>query len=180
MFIFEKDNALSSENCERLITLFEELKGFQHPGETIGGLNTNIKDCTEILFSPEHSELDFLLEALQSGLDEYQKRYPFLKKLSTFGQIENISFKRYYPGKAYHGLHCERSGLKTCARMLVWMFYLNDVHDGGETFFPHQEKKVKAEQGKLVIWPSDWTHIHRGITSPTQTKYILTGWFSHI
>ena len=180
MFIFEKDNALSSENCERLITLFEELKGFQYSGETIGGLNKNIKDCTEILFSPEHSELDFLLEALQSGLDEYQKRYPFLKKLSTFGQIENISFKRYYPGQAYHELHCERSTIKTCARMLVWMFYLNDVDDGGETLFSHQEKIIKPEQGKLVIWPSEWTHAHKGLTSPSETKYIVSSWLSFV
>ena len=26
----------------------------------------------------------------------------------------------------------------------------------------------------------DWTHLHRGITSPTETKYIITGWFSWV
>ena len=30
-----------------------------------------------------------------------------------------------------------------------------------------------------MIWPSDWTFLHRGIPSLTQTKYILTGWFVH-
>ena len=64
--------------------------------------------------------------------------------------------------------------------MLVWMFYLNDVYDGGETFFPHQAKKVKARQGKLVIWPSDWTHAHYGLVSNTETKYIISSWFNFI
>ena len=38
----------------------------------------------------------------------------------------------------------------------------------------------KPEAGKLVMWPCDWTHLHRGITSPTETKYIITGWFSWV
>jgi len=60
------------------------------------------------------------------------------------------------------------------------MVYLNYLTDGGQTDFYYQNHKETADHGKMVIWPSDWTHIHRGITSPTQTKYILTGWFSHI
>ena len=178
--IFEKHNALSQHDCESLISLFENLKEYHRQGETIGGLNLDVKDCTEILFSPQTSELNLLFESLQLGVNEYQERYPFIKTLNRFEQVENISFKRYNAGQAYHGLHCERSGLKTCARMLVWMFYLNDVHDGGETFFPHQEKKVKAEQGKLVIWPSDWTHAHQGLVSKTETKYIISSWFSFV
>jgi hypothetical protein len=178
--IFEKHDALSHEQCESLISLFERHKNFQSQGKTIGGLNLEVKDCTEVLFSPEYHELNDMFAALQVGLDEYEERYPFLKTLNRYGQVENITFKRYNPGQAYHGTHCERSGLKTCARMLVWMFYLNDVHDGGETFFPHQAKRVKARQGKLVIWPSDWTHAHYGLVSNTETKYIISSWFSFV
>ena len=58
------------------------------------------------------------------------------------------------------------------------MTYLNDVEDKGETEFVLQNLKVKAEKGKTLIWPADWTHTHRGIISPTQEKYIVTGWFN--
>ena len=178
--IFEKDDALSQEECEYYISLFESYKDFHSQGETIGGLNLEIKDCTEILFLPTNQELKQMFDALQKGLNEYEEQYSFLKNLDKYGQIENITFKRYNPGQAYHGLHCERSGLKTSTRMLVWMFYLNDVNDGGETFFPHQEKKVKARQGKLVIWPTDWTHAHQGIVSNTEKKYITSSWLNFI
>ena len=58
------------------------------------------------------------------------------------------------------------------------MTYLNDVNDGGETEFIHQGMQIHPEKGKTLIWPADWTHTHRGIPSPTETKYIVTGWFN--
>ena len=60
------------------------------------------------------------------------------------------------------------------------MTYLNDVEDGGETEFKLQNLKIKAEKGKTVIWPVDWTYTHRGIISPKQEKYIVTGWYDFI
>jgi len=29
------------------------------------------------------------------------------------------------------------------------------------------------------MWPSDFTHTHRGIISKTKEKYILTGWLGY-
>ena len=63
-------------------------------------------------------------------------------------------------------------------RHLVFMTYLNTVKSGGETEFYHQKVKVKPKKGKTLIWPSEWTHIHRGRTSFKEDKYIITGWFS--
>ena len=56
---------------------------------------------------------------------------------------------------------------------------MNDVTDGGETEFFFQNIKVKPEKGKTLIWPTDFTHMHRGITSHSQDKYIATGWFNY-
>ena len=55
-----------------------------------------------------------------------------------------------------------------------------DVDDGGETEFHWQQLKVKPVKGKTVIWPTDFTHLHRGIVSPTEDKYIATGWFNFL
>ena len=57
------------------------------------------------------------------------------------------------------------------------MLYLNTVKDKGGTEFPYQQKIFSAIKGDLLIWPSDFTHPHRGIVSPTEEKYIATGWF---
>ena len=56
------------------------------------------------------------------------------------------------------------------------MLYCNTLKKGG-THFPFQEKTLTAKKGKLIIWPSDFTHPHVGVISKTQEKYIVTGWF---
>jgi len=62
-------------------------------------------------------------------------------------------------------------------RCAVWMLYLNDDYDGGETEFLYQHKRIKPETGKMLIWPSGYTHAHRGGLVTYGTKYIVTGWF---
>ena len=55
------------------------------------------------------------------------------------------------------------------------MFYLNNVENGGTEFY-YQNLCTEAKEGSLVIWPADWTHMHRGQTEQNNVKYILTGW----
>ena len=64
--------------------------------------------------------------------------------------------------------------------MLAWMIYLNDVTDGGYTEFPCQDKKIQPRAGDALVWPAFFTHAHKGITSKTQTKYIVTGWCEYL
>jgi hypothetical protein len=56
------------------------------------------------------------------------------------------------------------------------MVYLNDVEEGGETEFLYQGLKIKPEKGTLVVWPSSYTHVHRGNPPYSNDKYIITGW----
>ena len=61
-------------------------------------------------------------------------------------------------------------------RTLLWMVYLNDVEEGGETEFYFQNLKSKPKQGTLVIAPADFTHTHRGKKPISGDKYIFTSW----
>ena len=60
------------------------------------------------------------------------------------------------------------------------MTFLNTVNDGGGTEFKHHDIIYKPEEGKTLIWPTDWTHTHRGMISNTEHKYIMTGWFAYV
>ena len=66
------------------------------------------------------------------------------------------------------------------SRILVFMTYLNDVTDEGETEWVYQDVKIQPKKGLSVMWPSEFTHTHRGIPSKTQEKYISTGWINLI
>lgn len=195
-FILEYEKCLSEENCERIIELFEKYQEYQVPGMTSLGINDNWKKDTEICLNPDffnHPEwgeiMGIILSSLSSGLQRYKEKYTIINSDQTKSGIDGIqswridwvfNIQRYKPGEAYFVRHCEAAGKDSANRVLAWMFYLNTVTDGGGTEFQFQDYKCKAEQGKLVIWPAAWTHYHRGEVSPTQTKYIITGWGSFI
>lgn len=61
-------------------------------------------------------------------------------------------------------------------RVLLFMFYLNDVGDGGETEFYYQKLKIKPKTGRMVIAPAGFTHTHRGNIPISNDKYIATSW----
>lgn len=65
---------------------------------------------------------------------------------------------------------------ETLHRVLLFMFYLNDVEQGGETEFWYQERKLKPTLGTMVIAPAGFTHTHRGNVPQSDDKYILTSW----
>ena len=116
---------------------------------------------------------DALLPHLTKAIKEYEKQYETVSLLAPYSVVENPRIQYYKKGWGFKAWHCER-GWNT-NRMLVWMVFLNDVEDGG-TEFMYQKIKIPARKGLLLMWPSDFTHTHRGIISQTKEKYILTGW----
>ena len=115
---------------------------------------------------------------LQRCLQQYVEQHPMLKQVGKFRVTESPAIQHYRPGGGFKMPHFERSGYATATRMLVWMTYLNDVTDGGGTHFVYQKHTFEAKKGRTLIWPSDFTHTHAGVVSPTQHKYIITGWMN--
>ena len=140
------------------------------------------KDSVDCVLNTNDALFAEYAKNLQIVINEYIKQYPMCNYYNPWGITDVVNIQHYKPTAGYHVWHTERA---TCiepssSRHLVFMTYLNDVTDGGETEFYHQGIKVKPEKGKTLIWPSDWTHTHRGISSPTQEKYIITGWFNFL
>lgn len=105
-------------------------------------------------------------------IGNYQALVPF-PLLST-----DIKVQKTPPGGGYHLWHYENSLITHSNRDLVWMIYLNDMPEGeAETEFLYQKRRIKPTAGTVVIWPSGFTHTHKGNTVLTQDKYILTGWY---
>ena len=117
---------------------------------------------------------------LMQVIAEYKQLYQYCDlNMNLWGFAEQPHIQCYKPPNGgYHEWHTERTGHPiNLARHLVYMTYLNDVTDDGETEWYYQKTKIRPEKGLTVIWPTDWTFTHRGISSPTQDKYIITGWF---
>jgi prolyl 4-hydroxylase len=123
----------------------------------------------------------YIIELTQIS-KKYIECFPYCSWSIPWGLVEKINIQYYSPGGGFKVWHCERSNgsYPASIRHLVFMTYLNDVEDEGETEFFHQQLKIKSRKGLTVIWPADWTYTHRGIPSPTEEKYIITGWLSFL
>lgn len=104
--------------------------------------------------------------------------FGFMRTLYRLGPIQA---QKYQAGKGnYNYWHCEvypqLPDNEPLHRTLLFMFYLNDVAEGGQTEFYYQQKTIQPAQGRMVIAPAYFTHTHRGCTPISADKYILTSW----
>ena len=91
---------------------------------------------------------------------------------------EDPGLIQWYPkGGGFKKWHFERCNYQSRKRQIVYMLYLNDVENGGTEWYL-QNVKLEAVKGTLVLWPSDFTHVHRGVVADEE-KYIATGWLEH-
>lgn len=92
-----------------------------------------------------------------------------------------IQAQKYPQGKGnYNYWHCEvypeKNSVEALHRSLLFMFYLNDVEQGGTTDFYYQNRSIQPKAGRMVIAPGYFTHTHRGTVPESNDKYILTSW----
>lgn len=145
-------------------------------------LDLTIKDSFDLslLISPELTKK--YVDELQQIINLYIEKYTYCNMQAPFGLSEKIVIQHYLPKGGYFDWHCERGSKEPVisARHLVFITYLNDVEDDGETEFFYQNLKIKPKKGLTVIFPADWTFTHRGIPSKSQEKYIVTGWLNYL
>jgi prolyl 4-hydroxylase len=106
---------------------------------------------------------------------------------------ETMQGQRYAPGqqfKAHHDYFHEHESywpaMKARGGQRTWtaMIYLNDVAEGGATWFPQAGIRIAPRRGMLLTWnnmnpdgtPNALT-LHEGMAVVDGVKYIVTKWF---
>jgi hypothetical protein len=174
---YMKDNTI----CDSLINFFEE-SSEKKPG-VFGSQVANHKVKKSIDLGIYKDNVDIrvksYMDALSFLIQDYISKYTFLDYQNKWCLFPKFNIQKYDPSGGYFNWHFERDAFDNCFRNVVFMTYLNDVTEGGETEWLYQNMKIKPEKGLTVFWPTDFTHTHRGIVSNTQTKYIATGWYHY-
>jgi len=185
-FIYHREEFVRPEHCKDFIDFFEKHPEYQCEG-TLGSSNKvdeRYKKCTEMYFKEEEGVwvFELLKNILEPCCNEYKKIYPFLNEVNGWKICSSCKIQKYNPGEGYFKLHCENEGSSgyRSRRLIAWMVYLNDVKEGGYTFFPSQDRKFSPKAGDILMWPAYWTHPHQGVVSETCNKYIITGWYTFI
>ena len=106
---------------------------------------------------------------------------------------ENMQGQKYLPNQYYKEHHdfftpftkeyktyCEWMGQRTWTTMI----YLNDVKEGGETYFKHLNLKIKPKQGLLLAWNNlyfngipNFKTLHEAMPPLSNDKYVVTKWW---
>ena len=170
--------------CDDLISYFELNLAKQKSGVLSGGLNLDKKDSIDISINPK----DIILpgnEAFKAYFDQllecyknYVEEWTFLDKISERLEIGSFNLQRYKTGQHFKEIHTERSSLENLHRIFAFMTYLNDVQEGGSTYFSHYDLEIQPKKGLTLIWPAEWTHAHRGNILRKGSKYIITCWIN--
>ena len=175
-------NLEPSSICEDLINYFELNLVKQKKGITTDGVDTNQKDSIDITIKPKeiilpgNEAFKAYFEKLFECYKNYIEEWPFLEDLSQKLEIGSFNLQRYKPGQHFKAIHTERISIDSSHRVFAFMTYLNDVEEGGSTYFSHYDIEIQPRKGLTLIWPAEWTHAHRGNILREGSKYIITGW----
>jgi hypothetical protein len=180
--------------CDGLLTLFDECQEVAQPGKIsiqdekhqgygVNVVESSVKMCTDLFWGdipktgvkshPRFKDQEYLHHITQCVTD-YSNQYLSGHPLKMYG---NPKFQYYKKGEAFFAEHYD-AGDHTHRRVIAYITYLNTVTDGGGTYFRHQDYTVQPIKGKTVLFPPYYTHLHRGVVSLTQEKYIVTGWYT--
>lgn len=171
--------------CDQIIYYFESSDAKAAgvvASNTTPGVQSEQKQSTDLAFSNVELLNSYVDKILQPCVNKYIEQYPSCNMFAPWRIVQYPNIQHYKKGEAYHAWHTERvSGAPVIgSRHLVFITYLNDVFDCGETEFFHQKCKVQPRKGLTLLWPADWTFLHRGVPSMTEEKYIVTGWYNYI
>ena len=203
--VLEYPNAFSDEICDEMVERFESddrkvsgisgIYGRNYTGPTS-------KVSTDLLISKleDWNDMDGrIFDILSPYISEYVKMlreqfyYEELNHIKDLGyQIQRTDPGGHFNWHSDHDLHplidqlirhkdgnpliCVRE------RIATYILYLNDrleySDDDGTTEFKFGEehKFIKAEKGKLLMFPASPFYPHRGVPLKNGVKYLMTGW----
>ena len=194
-YIYINKTSLSPEFCDIVISLYENPLEIKEPGRVISGIDNNVKKTHDLMTRGEkwNSINSTLIRELKHNVDIYSKSlqnddYKGEHNHSTYDTYNIINPSRFIAptqfmvqkynkqeGRYIYHHDYSISLLNKSQRILTYLWYLNDVEEGGETTFSGIYN-IKPKCGTLTLFPASWTFPHCGKMPISSDKYIITGW----
>ena len=188
-FVGVYDDLFSDKFCDDLIEYFEwcqkNNRTYARPEDE------RIKNDDSTSLNPSTiQEINFSHANIQGFINEFNTKFwdeaykEYLDKYSVLRDyrqhtIYTYKLQKTLPAGGYHVWHSEDGDKNYAWRVGVYILYLNDVEEGGETEFLYQSMRVAPKKGRLVIFPPNFPWAHRGNPPLSGVKYIMTGWMEY-
>ena len=183
-FIMEFPDTLTDEECDECIEWFwdnEDLHtggrtyGYDEHGDRQNVTDRNVKRTTQVHPRPEHSVSRFC-EKIFQRYNEYCDVRPY-----PLGQpmcLTAFSIRIYYQNNGWFIEHQDQAQGPNSQRQFGIVLYLNDVEEGGQTYFGELDLGIKAERGKMIIFPANYLFRHEGQKPISCDKYAITAFMN--
>jgi hypothetical protein len=170
------DHNLDAALCQKMIGSFHGLEKLQRRNGR--GIRAGLEGSswTELNVSKlsDAAFLDMFRQTIYAALARYNRDIGLTIALPNSTQFSDLIMKRYRPGgEECFQLHFDAIN-HVANRYLVFLWYLNDVAEGGETRFPQLDHSVESRSGRLLMFPPYWMYQHEGLPPGTGDKYILS------
>jgi prolyl 4-hydroxylase len=179
------DGVLDDEFCKTLIDEFESIPDQWERFDNQGRPNFNQFNITE--YASQNKETvwyknhDVLVEATHKYGLAYMNELEVGHFWPDNNALEQYRMKKYNnDGVDQFATHVDVGDFNSARRFLVMFFYLNDVNEGGETYFPTLDYSVKPKTGRLVVFPPLWPWPHEGKAPVSNEKYIVGTYLHYV
>jgi prolyl 4-hydroxylase len=173
------DNALDSALCAKMIESFHALERFQRSNGKGHRAGLEESAWTELDITPltDAGFRSMLLDNMHRHLHAYLQNTALTIPIPATDRTSEFIIKRYRPDTNENFQpHFDSIG-SVSNRYLVFLWYLNDVTEGGETRFVDLDVNVAPQAGRLLMFPPYWMYQHEGRPPLSGDKYILSTYF---
>lgn len=170
------DAALPREFCIRLVTAFQQSPAMHVKRERGWRAGLEESAWTELDLTPlgDKAFRDYFRGHIDEYLQRYNRDVSLAIPVPASPLMAELRLKRYLP-ETGDGFQLHFDSINAVAqRYLVFLWYLNDVAEGGETEFPDLQVKVRPRAGRLLMFPPYWMFQHAGLPPRSGEKYILS------
>jgi len=170
------DQALPDDFCARLIRGFEDTAALQvRNGRGIrAGLEESAWTELDIGQVADAAFRGFFLTRIEQALARYNHDVGLTIPVPLRPRTDRLIMKRYRPASDEAFQPHFDSLDEAASRYMVFLWYLNDVDEGGETEFCDLGVTVAPRRGRLLMFPPYWMFQHAGLPPRSGDKYILS------
>lgn len=170
------DGALTSDFCQRMIDSFNGLTRFHaRSGKGVmGQLEESAWTELNVTKVTDPSVEAFFRDQVMRYLAMYNEHVTLTLPVPPRNRLENLRIKRYSVD-AGDCFQPHFDAMDYCSnRYMVFLWYLNDVSEGGETEFCDLGLRIGARQGRLLMFPPYWMFQHAGLPPLSNDKYMIS------
>lgn len=170
------DAALEPGFCAQLIAQFEQTTA-QHSRNGAGqraGLDDSAWTELNVSRLADPAFQGFFIEQVRAALARYNADLGLTAEVPWRPRLADLRIKRYRAdaGERFQP-HFDACDAET-GRYLVFLWYLNDVAEGGHTRFLDLDLEIAPRAGRLLVFPPYWMFLHAGLPPRSGDKYILS------